>query len=161
MFENKRLIMMVGLPYSGKSTRAREMGYPIVNPDSIRMSMGLIRKGEKFTRAGFDKNLEPYVWAITETMIKSLFHAGHWNVILDATNITKERRDKWLSLGCKIDYIVMNVQPEESKRRARELGDELMVGVIEDMNAKYESVKYEKLTNNVDLNMPGGEINND
>ena len=32
------LIVMVGLPRSGKTTWARKQGYPIVNPDSIRLA---------------------------------------------------------------------------------------------------------------------------
>ena len=35
----KEIIVTVGLPRSGKTTWAREQGYPIVNPDSIRLSL--------------------------------------------------------------------------------------------------------------------------
>ncbi len=35
----KTLIGMVGLPYSGKSTAARELGFPIVCPDAIRLAL--------------------------------------------------------------------------------------------------------------------------
>jgi predicted kinase len=35
----KTLHMMVGLPGSGKSTIAKGLGFPIVDPDAIRMAV--------------------------------------------------------------------------------------------------------------------------
>ena len=82
------LILLVGLPQSGKSTWARKQGLPIVNPDSIRMAL----HGRPFIREA-----EPMVWAIAKFMVRALFLAGHPTVIVDATNTTKKRRDEWLS----------------------------------------------------------------
>ena len=80
------LILTVGLPRSGKSRWARTQGCPIVNPDSIRLAL----HGERFI-----EEAEPMVWVLAKYMVKSLFYAGHTKIILDATNITKERRDFW------------------------------------------------------------------
>jgi len=84
----KVLIVMVGLPRSGKSTRARELSLelaaPIVNPDSIR----LVLHGHSFYAPA-----EPMVWGIAKTMVKVLFMAGHQYVIFDACNRTKAYRD--------------------------------------------------------------------
>ena len=76
--KNKTLILTVGLPRSGKSTWAMQQGYPVVNPDSIRLAL----HGHRFREES-----EEHVWAIAKTMVNSLFIAGHDKVIVDATNI--------------------------------------------------------------------------
>jgi len=82
----KKLILTVGLPRSGKSTWARKQGHPIVNPDSIRLAL----YGQPFI-----EEAEPMVWTIAKYMVRALFYAGHSKIVLDATNITKERRTFW------------------------------------------------------------------
>lgn len=80
------LICMVGLPRSGKSTWAKEQGYPVVCPDEIRLAL----HGHRFISLA-----EPFVWAIAEVMVRALFGAGHERVILDATNTTRAARNRW------------------------------------------------------------------
>lgn len=84
----KRLYITVGLPGSGKSHWAEAQGVPVVRPDAIRLAM----HGHDFIASA-----EPFVWAVAKTMVASLFLAGHNNVILDATNTTRKRRDEWQS----------------------------------------------------------------
>ena len=81
------LILTVGLPHSGKSTWSRKQGFPIVNPDSIRLAL----HGKAFI-----PEAEDFVWTIAYTMAKALFLAGHDKVIIDATNITEKRRQAWV-----------------------------------------------------------------
>ncbi len=84
---SNRLVLCVGLPRSGKTTWALEQGWPIVNPDSIRLALH---------GAPFIALAEPFVWAIAKCMVRALFLAGHGVVVLDATNVTKKRRDDWV-----------------------------------------------------------------
>lgn len=83
----RTLILTVGLPRSGKSTWANTTGFPMVNPDSIRLAL----HGQAFYAPA-----EPMVWTITRLMVRSLFKAGHDIVILDATNTTRQRRKEWV-----------------------------------------------------------------
>ena len=78
------LICMVGLPRSGKTTLALTHGAPIVCPDAIRLAC--------HARAYFAP-FEPWTWAMAYTMAEALFQAGHREVIFDATNNTRKRRD--------------------------------------------------------------------
>lgn len=126
----KKLILTVGLPRSGKSTWAKEQGYPIVNPDSIRLTLH-----------GYDyiQEAEPMVWTIAKYMVNSLFIAGHKIVIVDATNITKKRRDFWkTNIMCidkwDIEYKLFNTSVEECAKRARDSGREDLLPVIEAMD---------------------------
>lgn len=82
-----QLILMVGLPQSGKSSEARQMGYPIVNRDSIRKTIGgSIRY--------FDE--EGRVSDIERIMADSLFNAGHQKVVIDACHLKPSYRNAWI-----------------------------------------------------------------
>ena len=111
-----RLIMMIGLPHSGKSTAARQiadgLGCPIVCPDSIRLACyGQVSE--------FIGQLEPMVWFQAKTMVKALFLSGHKTVILDATNMTIERRNNWASRDWARTFVYMSTEPHECKVRVR------------------------------------------
>ena len=127
------LILMVGLPYSGKTSRARMLLEPIVNPDSVRLAL----HGQRFaTRA------EPMVWAICHVMVDALFIAGHTCVILDATNTTAKRRTAWDpgpdSCYSEVKCLVMDTSPEECRRRAVAVDDTAILEVIERMAGQWD-----------------------
>ncbi len=144
MEENdRRLILMVGLPRSGKTTLALTYGFPIVSPDAIRLAL----HGQAFL-----KEAEFMVWPLAVLMVKALFAAGHENVILDATNHTLERRQFWYDAGdWTIGYIHVAATREECILRARAEEDRLsalslppndfsLVPVIERMADAWEDV---------------------
>ena len=123
---------MIGLPRSGKSTKARELGFPIVNLDSIRLSL----HGQAFL-----PEAEPWVHLIAKTMVKALFFAGHTHVILDSTNISREHRDEWKSPKWNREYIHIDTDVKTCIGRARMEGNTTLVAVIRAMDAKYLSVR--------------------
>ena len=127
----KRLILTVGLPRSGKSTWAREQGFPIVCPDSIRLAMS----GIDFLPA-----LEPYVWAIAYTMVESLFFSGHNTVILDACNVTEANRERWKNSKWKTLIHEIPCGTVTCIKRARETNKENLVDVITRMSSSYVPV---------------------
>lgn len=120
----KTLIMMIGLPYSGKSTEAKKRGYPMVCPDAIRVSL----HGRKFI-----PEAEPMVWAIAQYMVRALFLSGHDTVTLDATNLTSKRRDAWITKDWNIAYLYINTPKEVCMQRAKDNGDEDIIPIIEKM----------------------------
>ena len=107
----KELICMVGLPRSGKSTEAKKLGYPIVSPDAIRLAL----YGKPYITEA-----EGMVWTIADYMVRSLFLAGHDKVIIDATNTTKVRRDRWQDDSWKTNFIVVNTPLDICLQRAKE-----------------------------------------
>ena len=124
------LIMMVGLPRSGKSTWARNMmeskGWPIVNPDSIRLSL----HGQRFVASA-----EPFVWAIARVMVESLFTAGHTRVILDATNTVAAHRRQWNG-SWRLAHKVIDTSASECIARAQ--NDQEIISVIAKMAQEYD-----------------------
>ena len=86
------LSIMAGFPLSGKSTYCKELqnkGHVIGCPDTVRLAT----HGEQFIPIA-----EPTVWATTQVMVRALLKDGH-NVVVDATNTTKERRKMWLCMA--------------------------------------------------------------
>lgn len=126
---SKQLILMVGLPYSGKSHEARDLSRlwnaPIVNPDSIRVAL----HGKKFI-----PEAEDYVWAVAKTMVRSLFLAGHKTIILDATNLTPGRRNVWVKGGWSSRCVIVDTPLEVCLERAEEAGDIIMLPIIKKMH---------------------------
>ena len=141
----KELILTVGLPRSGKSTWAKEQDCPVVNPDSIRLAI----HGQRYAA-----DAEDYVWAVTYTMAKALFLSGHTRVIVDATNNTPARRERWLrklhdtNICDSVYYKLFSTSEQECIRRAG--NDDEMIYVIKRMSASanwnlsdYEQVRAE------------------
>src|SRR5262245_17860145 len=96
----QHMVIMVGLPKSGKTTRAREKyqrnGFTRICPDDLRMAL----YGQRFIAT-----MERFVWAIAETVCRALLLGGH-NVVIDATNLTIEGRKRWLLLAHEGDVQV-------------------------------------------------------
>ena len=136
---DKHLLLMVGLPRSGKSTKAGELSVqfnaPIVNPDSIRVAL----HGQRFA-----PQAEPFVWPIARLMVRALFYAGHEVVIVDATNATRKRRDEWQSAEWKRSFVTIETPKEVCLERAAAEGDTEIVPVIERMAATWEPVAPEE-----------------
>ena len=125
----KILHMMVGLPRSGKSTVAKSLGYPIVEVDAIRQAIhGTMWKDE----------VEPLVWGFANTMVRTLFLTGYDDVILDATNHTKERRQIWESPDWVVKYVLVDTDMETCVKRARQTDQEYLIPVIKRMAVQWE-----------------------
>ncbi len=132
--------MMVGLPYSGKTTKALELsakfGYPIVCPDAVRLAL----HGQRFVG-----DAEPMVWTIAKYMVKALFIAGHKVVILDATNTTRKRRDEWKSKSWARAFCTTNdAKVDDCIARAKENHDDEILPVIDRMVKEYEPITMDE-----------------
>lgn len=123
------LIATVGLPRSGKSTWARSQSYPIVNPDSIRLAL----HGQRYWAPA-----EPFVWAMAKAMVRALFLAGHRHVILDATNMSRKRRDEWQSEEWGTFFKLFCETALVCKERAKATGQDDLLPVIDRMAAESE-----------------------
>jgi len=127
----KRLVLTVGPPRAGKTTWSQAQGVPIVNPDSVRLAV--------HGRAFFPP-AEPMVWAVVRIMVRSLFAAGHPTVILDATNVTRKRREEWLSTEWETHYRVFKPPVETLRERAETTGREDLLPVIDRMIGQWEDL---------------------
>lgn len=124
------IYVTVGLPRSGKTTWAKTTGWPIVNPDSIRLAL----HGQRFYGPA-----EPFVWAVAYLMVEALRLAGCPRIVVDATNVSAKRRGEWENrYPGAVEFKVIDTSPEECIRRAQSEGDETIVPIIERMAAEWD-----------------------
>jgi len=135
----QQMVIMVGLPKSGKTTRAREryqqQGFTRVCPDDLRMAL----YGQRFIAT-----MERFVWAIAETMCRTLLYGGH-NVVIDATNLTLEGRKRWLLLAheseAQVTVEIMDTPVEQClARNAQEenINSQVPPAIITEMVTSFE-----------------------
>ncbi len=80
------LIVLVGLPRSGKSTWAMDHILPVVSPDAIRATL---------RASGTPVVPKEMIDHMATFMVRSLFLAGHKRVIVDDPNTTRKLRERW------------------------------------------------------------------
>ena len=108
-----------------------QQGFPIVNPDAIRLAM----HGQRFYTPA-----EPLVWAMAQLMVDALFIAGHDTVIVNATNVTEKRRQAWTipRAGIDIEYEVFTTDPKTCIQRAIDSDREDLIPVIKRMAEEWD-----------------------
>lgn len=121
MEDTKVVIVMAGLPRSGKSTWALKQGYPIVCRDSIRLAL----HGQAYI-----PEAEEMITVLETQMVKALFFAGHATVIVDSTHITAKLRSRWDSPLWDTQLQIMKTSKDKCMRRA-EVTNPNLIPVIE------------------------------
>ena len=89
--DNPKIMIMMGLPASGKSTwiKKHSKDYVVVELDWIRKDVF----GHQFHR-----NAEPFVIGFGKSMVRMLLEQGK-NVILDSTCLPEFIRNEWIKLA--------------------------------------------------------------
>lgn len=151
------LICTVGLPRSGKTTWARKQGLPIVNPDAIRLAT----HGQRFWAPA-----ERRVWADAYHMVRCLFLAGHTTVIVDATHMTRKRRDFWIAdagnpggVSWSVAFRRFDVAASVCRERAH--GDAKLIEVIDRMDNQQEPLGFDEKELGATGEYPEAPINED
>ena len=139
----KRIIILRGLPASGKSTYARQLAesepnkYVIVNRDSIRKMCGKYWVPQR----------ENYISAIEETMvIEALNH--DYIPIIDATNLNPVYLEKWRDIANmyhgELEFIFFNTSLQECIERDlkregdNKVGEKVILGFYEKYKDLYD-----------------------
>lgn len=87
---NAELILLVGLPGSGKSTYANEdRGHVVICPDDFRRIL---------TGQDYYKPAEESVWSHVKTSARALLLRGY-KVVIDATALTRSARSQWIQIA--------------------------------------------------------------
>lgn len=132
------LLVMVGLPRSGKTTIAKQFmrffSASIVSPDAYRLSL----HGEYF-----NKQAEGMVWASVRLAVNAMFYGGPSVVVADATNTTKNRREFWRDHEFdgslyETKFVPVDTTAEVCIQRAREEDREDLVHVIDRMANNFQ-----------------------
>lgn len=126
------LIVMVGLPGSGKSTYAESNFRHIVSPDRIRMDEFGVE---------FDPEIEPEVWDLAFARVRERL-ARRDVVCFDATSVSRRRRAALLDLaavaGAPAVAVWVRTAPEEAWRRNQERGRTVPLEAFENLVAAFQ-----------------------
>ena len=132
------LVILQGIPGSGKSTFAKEFvkgktDWVIVNRDSIRDMRGDY----------WIPNQEKWVSKVEEASINSALNYNY-NVIIDATNLNPKTLKKWqniaYSFNAEIKHKIFKIDIEEAIERDKERNRTVGPMVIRTMYNKYKDL---------------------
>lgn len=108
----RRIIVLVGLPGSGKSTWAREQELPVLSSDAMRVTLA-----DDVT----DQSIHRRVFAALRYLLRQRIAIGRPVTCIDATHTTLRERRPWIEIarkyGCRIEAVFFDVPPEVCKQR--------------------------------------------
>lgn len=148
------LILLVGIPGSGKTTYAKD--YIKQNPNTIHLSSDAIRK-ELYGDENIQGNPGDVFSLMQKRTIESLNNG--YNVLYDATNITRKDRSgiigvcpKFAKIECHIIWAPIEVCIERDAARERTVGKE----VIDRMLKRFQAPYYDEGIDEIKVILPNG-----
>ena len=128
-----KLVVMLGLPKSGKSTYVNQnySHYQVLCADDIRLALG----------SAFNRNTESFVWSIHDAMLRAFMERGR-NIIIDATNTTIYTLEKYKRIANDYDRysIELVVLKTPLKTCLNRNNDSVPIDVIVRMATQFEDM---------------------
>ncbi len=120
-----RIVVLVGLPGSGKSTYLERLGAPGLSSDRIR---GLLADDET------DQTIHDRVFQTVRYLLRQRLEIGRPVTYIDATNLTTEDRRPYIEMGrshgCEVEAVFFDVPMavcrERNARRRRVVPEEAL-----------------------------------
>jgi len=125
------IIVLVGLPASGKSTWAGEQNLPALSSDAIR---GLLADDET------DQTIHRRVFATLRYVLRQRLKVGRMVTCIDATNLTPKERRPYIEIArryaCRIEAVFFDTPADVCKQRNRRRRRVVPEHVIDTMSAR-------------------------
>ena len=107
-----RIVVLVGLPGSGKSTYLEKIGAPTLSSDAIR---GLLADDPT------DQTIHSRVFSTLRRLLRQRLELRRPVTCIDATNLTPKERRPYLDIGrafgCDVEAVFFDVPLEVCRRR--------------------------------------------
>lgn len=118
-----RVIVLVGLPGSGKSAYLEGLGVTGLSSDALR---GLLADDQT------DQGIHPQVFETLRYLLRQRLLLGRHTTYIDATNLTPGERHPYIAIGraygCELEAVFfdtpLEICLERNQRRARQVPDE-------------------------------------
>lgn len=131
MGEQLHIVVLVGLPGSGKSTYLERLGVSALSSDAVR---GLLADDQT------DQSIHLEVFATIRYLLRRRLSLGRAVTYIDATNLTPRERRPYLRTGqihgCRVEAVFFDVPTEVCLERNRRRNRVVPEDVMERMAAK-------------------------
>ncbi len=122
----ERIVLLVGLPGSGKSTYAAQLAVPVLSSDAVRL---LLADDET------DQTIHSRVFATIRYLLVQRLEIHRPVTYIDATHLTRAERKPYLEIaaehGVEIEAVFFNtplsVCLERNRKRARQVPEDVLV----------------------------------
>jgi predicted kinase len=140
-----RIVVLVGLPGSGKSTYLERMGVRGLASDTIR---GLLADDER------DQTIHERVFQTLRYLLRQRLAIGRPVTYIDATNLRPEERRPYLEMGqqfgCDVEAVFFDVPPavcrERNARRDRVVPEDALAKMAAKLVAPAVEEGFVKVT---------------
>jgi predicted kinase len=120
-----KVILLVGLPGSGKSTWAREQGYEVLSSDELRLKLS----GDETNQTIHGK-----VFGAMRYLLRLRLQLGQAVTVIDATNLRRRDRKPFLKIaqqyGAEVEAVWFDVPVEVAEARNHKRARVVPEGVI-------------------------------
>jgi len=112
--EPQRIVILVGLPGSGKSTYLEQLGVGALSSDAVRLLLA-----DDVT----DQTIHGRVFSTLRYLLRQRLAIGRSVTYVDATHLTPKERRPYIKIaqkfGCQVDALFFNVPLDECLERNR------------------------------------------